>query len=250
MADAGSFVRVMRCAADIKPVLPSWGSRCCVCASNFPSNLFLPSSLGGTCTYQRRWWREKGDSGEEGEKMESRLQRTKGCVLHLRSPELLFESFSGGFRLSSPIPSFTPLPPPAPPPQAFRNPLQGITRSTSVFYCALFPIQNFLQVVVVRAYWNDAVRLRGVVTASNGTVGSAPFKENWYITDIKTSKGGLIGWLMLIIWGDPNTCLSAWRVLPSSKKAADLICSSDPLIIQQEFDTVSLPNSPNNPLSF
>lgn len=126
MGDSGSFVRVMRCTADIKPVLPSWGSRCCVCASNFPSNLFLPSSLGGTCTYRRCWWREKrcSDGGRENGAAAAANKR----IRRWRSLGRLLESSSGGFRLSSPIHSFTP-------PHAFCTLLQGITRYTSAFNC-------------------------------------------------------------------------------------------------------------------
>lgn len=140
MAGAGSFVRVMRCTADIKPVLLSCGRRCCVCASNFPSNLFLPSSLGRTCTYRRRWRREKGDSGRG---------RENGGVANkrIRSPGLLFESSSGGFRLICQFPHLRP--------HAFRNRLQGISRSTSVFSCFLFPGQIIPLVVVARPYWSD-----------------------------------------------------------------------------------------------
>lgn len=163
MGDAGSFVRVMRCTADIKPVLPSWGSRCCVCASNFPSNLFLPSSLGGTCTYRRCWWREKRcpDGGRENgaaAAANKRIRRWRS------SGRLLLESSSGGFRLSSPIHSFTP--------HAFCTLLQGITRYTSALNCFFSPLHNFL---LHFGKWPRT--LRGVVTLRNGAVGSAPFKK-------------------------------------------------------------------------
>lgn len=87
MADTGSFVRVMRCTTDIKPVLLSWGSRCCACASNFPSNLFLSPSLGGTCTYRRlRWW-ENGAVAAANKRIRQKLLRWLQALI---SPSLIY----------------------------------------------------------------------------------------------------------------------------------------------------------------
>lgn len=142
MADAGSFVRVMRCTADIKPVLPSWGSRCCVCASNFPSNLFLPSSLGGPCTYRRCWWREKGDS--DGGRENGAAAAVNKRIHRRRLPGLLLASSSGDFSLSSAIPSSTP-------PARFLQPFAGHYQIHICVLLLFVPHSKFPLAVVARA---------------------------------------------------------------------------------------------------
>lgn len=109
MADAGSFVRVMRCTADIKPVLLSWGSRCCVCASNFPSNLFFLRLSAGPALIGA----PDGGEGGGGGLRKRQKKWSRGCSEQKDpSPGLLFESSSGGWSVISHSLICHPPPPP------------------------------------------------------------------------------------------------------------------------------------------